>query len=81
MAIESMWGSDQPVSMAVIEAVAEAEGVDPVDLREPLFDVIDPDALEILFRDGTGYVVFEYHGYEVAVDSDRNVDVTPARSQ
>ena len=69
---------DQRVSTAVIEAVASEEGVDPVDLREPLFDAIDPNALETLFRNGAGRVTFEYHGYEVTVDSDRNVDVTAA---
>lgn len=72
---------DQRVSTAVIEAVSEEEGVDPVDLHDSLYDAIDPDALETLFRNGTGYVVFEYHGYEVAVDSDQNVDVTPARGR
>ncbi|WP_394743422.1 HalOD1 output domain-containing protein, partial [Natronococcus roseus] len=30
------------VSQTVVEAVAEAEGVRPVELTPPLYDVIDP---------------------------------------
>ena len=67
----------RPLSAVVVEAVAEEEGVEPVDLRDPLFDEINPDALDALFRNVTGHVVFEYHGYEVKVDSNGKVDVTP----
>lgn len=53
----------------VIEAVAEAENADPVDL-DPIYDAIDPDALDDLFRGREGEfgrVVFRYHGYRVTV--------------
>ena len=67
----------------VIEAVAEARDVDPI-ASEPLYEVVDPDALEGLFaprRDGTrrsaGRVVFTLAGCEVVVHGDRDVEVTP----
>lgn len=66
-------------SEAVIEAVAEAEGVEPTDLQ-PLYDVLDPDALNSLFKSRNhvnqtrrGLITFEYHGYEVHVDEDGQV--------
>ena len=66
-------------SEAVIEAVADAEGVEPTDLQ-PLYDVLDPDALDALFqprshggRSSRGQIAFEYHGYEIHVDEDGQV--------
>ncbi|WP_423747291.1 HalOD1 output domain-containing protein (plasmid) [Haladaptatus sp. SPP-AMP-3] len=49
----------------------------------PLYDVIDPDALDRLFaptQAGTrrhGTVTFQYCGYQVTVNSDRTVDLDP----
>jgi hypothetical protein len=73
---ESAWTAP---SLAVVEAVAEAEGVHPKDLCPPeyesLYAVIDPDALDKLFAlgaDGTprssGSVSFPFCGYHVVVD-------------
>lgn len=65
-----------PASLAVVEAVAEAEGVDPADLDPPLARVIDPDALDALFTDGSsGWMTFHYSGYAVTVHADGSVDV------
>jgi hypothetical protein len=65
-------------SQAVVEAVADHRGVAVEELRDPLYDVVDPDALDDLFRDGTGRVAFEYLGYDVTVRHDGTVDVFPA---
>lgn len=63
------------VCTTVIETVAEAAGVSELEL-EPLYDAIDPDALEALFRPGAvGRVEFTYHGHAVTVHSDGRVDV------
>jgi len=64
----------EPISQLVIEAVADAEGLDPLDLRVPLYDVVDPDALDSLFGSGDdgaveGHIEFTYYGYEVTVTS------------
>lgn len=73
----------QSTSMRVVEEVAAATGVDPVDLDEPLSNVVDPDALDALFSDrrpsdGTvrGYTSFVYHGCRVTVDADGSVSAT-----
>ncbi|SFS00481.1 hypothetical protein SAMN05216559_2366 [Halomicrobium zhouii] len=54
-------------SVAVAEAVADAEETDPGDLP-PLYDAVDPDALDQIFREErVGTVAFEYCGYTVAI--------------
>jgi len=69
-------------SEAVLNRVAEAEGVEPSELDTPLYAVIDPDALDMLFwsdNDGptrdTGEVRFEYSGYKVTVSATGDVSV------
>lgn len=65
----------------VIERVAEAEGVSPEKLTPPLFEVIDPDALDQLFGNTAtagrmeGQAIFTYNGYEVTVSGDGHVAV------
>lgn len=69
------------LSQLVVEAVADAEGVDPLELSSPLYEVIDPDALDQVFAvtstDGRrdGQVTLSYNGYEVTVCGDGYVTV------
>lgn len=65
------------ICQAVAETIAEAEGTAPTELTPPLYEVIDPDALERLFaKDGAlGKVIFNYHSYEVRVFTDGYVSV------
>ncbi|ELY86610.1 hypothetical protein C483_19410 [Natrialba hulunbeirensis JCM 10989] len=46
-------------SQAIIEAVAAREGVDPTEIEppayEPLYSVINPEALDSLFRDAAAH--------------------------
>ncbi|MFA9501572.1 HalOD1 output domain-containing protein [Natrinema sp. H-ect1] len=81
--------SNRPPSQAVIEAVAEAEGVQPEGLAppayEPLHAVVDPTALDGLFAarsDGrgrpSGTVSFRFCGYDVTVDRDGRVTLEEA---
>lgn len=65
------------VSEAVVKAVADAENVEPIELQ-PLYDVIDPDALDSLFRPhaARGRITFQYHGYTVEVDGNSTVSLT-----
>lgn len=66
-------------SETVVGRVAKYEDTDPAELP-PLFDVIDPDALDA-FIDGAGrrdtpaQIQFSYHGYTVTVTGDGSVHV------
>ncbi|MFC6769640.1 HalOD1 output domain-containing protein [Natrinema soli] len=73
-----------PPSQAVIETVAEAEGVRPTELAPPQYEslhaIVDPTALDALFADrpnGTnrphGTVSFRFCDYHVTVDRDGTV--------
>lgn len=82
----------EALSTAVVTAVREASDGDPFEdstsLSEaevrPLYEVIDPDALDSLFRPtprtdrAEGQVTFRYAGYEVTVSSSEEVSVRPA---
>lgn len=75
------------VSFEVIAAVAEREGIDPVELEPPeydaLYDVINPEALDALFatrENGrsrpSGRVEFPFCDYHVVVTSDGDVELS-----
>ena len=66
------------VSEAVIDVVAAVEGTPPAELTPPLYDVVDPEALDRVFagKASLGTVVFNYNSYEVCVDADGYVAVT-----
>lgn len=73
----------ESLSENVIEAVAETTGEDAMDMR-PLYEVVDPDALDTLFDatpDGTqraddGHVSFRFNGCDVTVYADGQVEVS-----
>lgn len=62
-------------STAIVEAVAAIDDTPARDL-EPLYETVDPDALErfVATADG-GVVEFDYHGYGVVVRSDEDAVV------
>lgn len=66
---------DQPIVEQITTAVADAEGVSPVELSQPLYERIDPDALDRLVQTKDVTVRFSYHGYEVEVRGDGRVVV------
>lgn len=75
-------GSDHHnhVSERILERIADESGRSPTDL-DPLYDVVDPDALDCLFASTTsanrseGRVTFDYHGYTVTVHGDGRLDI------
>lgn len=73
---------DETVSNRVIAAVAEATGVDPLEL-DPLYNVVDPDALNAIFSPANGRqgadakLRFTMEGCAVVVRGDGDVVVTP----
>jgi hypothetical protein len=73
-------------SIAVIEAIAEHEALDPLYLELPLYEVIDTDALDSLIGGDLEHgpseisVRFSYNGCRVHVSGDGSVEVTSSRS-
>jgi hypothetical protein len=66
-----------------VETIAETKGQSVYELK-PLYNVIDPEALDALFApraDGTsrpvGEVSFHYEGYWVTVSSEGVVEIQP----
>lgn len=64
----------EPLTTTIVTAVAEARDVSPLDLP-PVASVVDPDALEGLFRgrETNGEVTFTYAGHRVTVTADAGV--------
>ncbi|WP_394741899.1 HalOD1 output domain-containing protein [Natronococcus roseus] len=68
-------------SLRVVKAVANAEGVDPVELEPPLYDGVDPTAIDERFAPTTpnasrnGRLRFRYRGYDVTGRSDGTVSL------
>lgn len=68
---------DEPPSLSVIRAVAALNGTDPTRMR-PLYEAIDPDALDHLFDSTSsrpnplshGFVSFRYGDCDVTVYGD-----------
>lgn len=63
--------------VAVLNAIAAVEGVEPRDLEFTLHDHVDTDAIEQLARDtgGRWELDFDVPGHQVTVRSDRTVIV------
>ena len=75
--------SDESVSAAVVRGVAAVTNTSPTEL-EPLFETLDPDALDQLYRstaDGSGrgdsWVSFSYNDCAVTVDSTGEITIEP----
>lgn len=65
----------ESLSLQVVEAVAESTGVEPTQLQPPLYDVINPEALDSLFRNGDGSVTFDYCGRTVTVTNQAEITI------
>lgn len=66
------------ISTTVVTAAAQFAEVDPTAMP-PLYDYIDPDALDRLVHGGTsgfeGYITFDYDGYSITVYGDGEIVV------
>ncbi|MBX0304197.1 HalOD1 output domain-containing protein [Haloarcula salinisoli] len=65
------------VSERVIHTIADRDGISPLDISPPLFDAVDPDALDRLCGDSDVTVAFEFAGYRVTVRDGSRVELTP----
>lgn len=72
--------SEESASETVIRAIADAKGVDSLEMEECLFDAIDPEALDTILAsdtDGTERrVSFTFAGFRVAVNESQTVFLT-----
>lgn len=72
---------DEAISHRVIEMVAAEVDTDPVELP-PLYETIDPEALDALFASSfshgplVGQVAFTYGGCEITVSYDDELVIT-----
>lgn len=73
---------DSSVTHAVVQAVANAKGVSPIDLHPPLYSTVDTDALDQLVNDSSGKpadaaleIRFQYCGFDVTVSGDGSVSL------
>lgn len=68
------YDGDEPLSTVVVLAVAEAAGVDAHEIEETLYEVVDPDGLDDIFRSADGgadcEVSFTLADHRVTVTSD-----------
>ncbi|AEN07870.1 hypothetical protein Halar_0647 (plasmid) [halophilic archaeon DL31] len=76
--------SEEPssVTVRIVAAVADCEGVDPMALVTPLYEAIDPDALAAVTEadlETELTLSFNYAGYRVTVivDDESIIEVTP----
>lgn len=75
---------DEPPSRSVIRAVASVNGTDPMEMQ-PLYDAIDPDALDRVFESAPdrprpltdGLVSFRFSDCHVTVYADGRTVVEP----
>ncbi len=62
-------------SVTVVMGVAEREQTSPLEI-EPLYETIDPDALNGLFpNDGSVRITFEYIGYTITVHGNGHIEI------
>ena len=69
--------TEDPPSVAVVCEIADREGVDPTALQPPLWNVVDPEAMDRLVGGETGdcSIRFQYLDYEICVDGAGQVTV------
>jgi len=68
----------QQPSMAVVDLIAEETGIGPLEL-DPLYNAVDPEALDAICADSSGFsrFKFEYAGHTVVIDgTDDGVEIS-----
>lgn len=72
------WTETGRASAAVVESVSAVSGRDPLALP-PLYERIDPDALDTLLRTESNgvQVAFEYAGMSVRMGADGSIGLAP----
>lgn len=65
------------VAEKIIDTISNAEGEAPTELTPPLYDAVDPEALDAVAEsmDPEGTIAFEYCGHEVRVSGDGEISI------
>ena len=79
------WERDDSVSSTIIEGVAAVTDTPEAKLDPPLYEVVDPDALDTLcqplnddiIRDGSGQLKFSLQGCTVTLDWSGRIKIDP----
>lgn len=66
--------ADDTPSMKVVDKVATRAGVDPEELP-PLYDAINPDAVETVLQTDSARLVFEYAGHTIIITEENRIRV------
>lgn len=77
--------TEDELALEIATKVADREGVDVIELRRPLYETIDTDALQAVLESTNpsemrASVSFTYCGYHIHVDNAGTVQVTDPRS-
>ena len=79
---EYVFDVDESPSHGVVRAISAVKGIDPTDV-DPLYDSLDPNALDAIFsgtteaRESDIHVSFRVGDLEIEVSGDRRVTVRP----
>ena len=80
--MERSLGEEGNISLQIVDCIAKREHTDPLELP-PLYDAVDPDALDDLFESGrqngmaqSGRIEFQYNGYVVVVEFGTDPEIT-----
>ena len=83
--LELDWERNDPVSTTIIEGVAAVTDTPKTDLDPPLYEIVNPDALDNLcqplnddvLRDGSGQLIFRLHGCTVTFYWSGRIKIEP----
>lgn len=74
----------EPLSTKIVKTVAELKDTEPTELEQPLYEAINPDALDQLFTvrpgrnvRGSGEIQFMYCGCSIIITPDGDVNAIP----
>lgn len=76
--IRAAWDRDESPTLAIVEAIASALDRDPMEMP-PLYEVVETEALDAILQRGVRTdsvpvtIQFEYEGFDVTVDSRRQI--------
>ncbi|WP_336343504.1 HalOD1 output domain-containing protein [Halalkalicoccus ordinarius] len=76
--VETTLTEDVNASERILRTIAGVEGMDPIELTPPLYSVVDPEALDAFVEslgERSGWIEFDYRGYQVTVDGAGGVSV------